>query len=262
MPTNPYAGSKAAAELIVNSYKESFKMPIIITRGNNVYGPNQYPEKLIPRFIKLLKEDKKLTIQEIWTNDLLELNNQCKSFFDEGYAFSGSAAIAYLARNMNKLELLNMLPKPNDYDILAVSLPIRSSLFGYDKKQKTEETSQTFEKEFNTFDSTGKVIGKKIKSFDLTTQKSLPRRLFINNIPFYAPELILKIYEGERREEKLLEDEVKKAILRELIKYMKTDTYENIKLEEEKKSRFQSMMESEEKQEEESGFGGLIRSLF
>ena len=35
-------------------------MPIIITRGNNVYGPNQYPEKLIPKFIKLLKENKKL----------------------------------------------------------------------------------------------------------------------------------------------------------------------------------------------------------
>ena len=32
-------------------YKESFKMPIIITRGNNVYGPNQYPEKLIPKII-------------------------------------------------------------------------------------------------------------------------------------------------------------------------------------------------------------------
>ncbi len=38
-------------------------MPIIITRGNNVYGPNQYPEKLIPKFIKLLKENKKVTIQ-------------------------------------------------------------------------------------------------------------------------------------------------------------------------------------------------------
>jgi dTDP-glucose 4,6-dehydratase/UDP-glucose 4,6-dehydratase len=38
-------------------------MPIIITRGNNVYGPNQYPEKLIPRFIKLLNENKKVTIQ-------------------------------------------------------------------------------------------------------------------------------------------------------------------------------------------------------
>jgi dTDP-glucose 4,6-dehydratase len=62
-PTNPYAATKAGAELIANSYRYSFKMPIIITRGNNVYGPNQYPEKLIPRFIQLLKEDKKLTIQ-------------------------------------------------------------------------------------------------------------------------------------------------------------------------------------------------------
>ena len=62
-PTNPYAASKAGAELIVQSYYHSFKMPIIITRGNNVYGPNQYPEKLIPKFIKLLKEDKKVTIQ-------------------------------------------------------------------------------------------------------------------------------------------------------------------------------------------------------
>jgi len=62
-PTNPYAATKAGAELIANSYRYSFKMPIIITRGNNVYGPNQYPEKLIPRFIKLLKEGKKVTIQ-------------------------------------------------------------------------------------------------------------------------------------------------------------------------------------------------------
>lgn len=62
-PTNPYAGTKAGAELIAQTYYHSFKMPIIITRGNNVYGPNQYPEKLIPRFIKLLKENKKVTIQ-------------------------------------------------------------------------------------------------------------------------------------------------------------------------------------------------------
>jgi len=62
-PTNPYAATKAGAELIANSYRFSFKMPIIITRGNNVYGPGQYPEKLIPHFIELLKEDKKVTIQ-------------------------------------------------------------------------------------------------------------------------------------------------------------------------------------------------------
>ena len=62
-PTNPYAATKAGAELIAQSYNHSYKMPIIITRGNNVYGQNQYPEKLIPCFIKLLKENKKVTIQ-------------------------------------------------------------------------------------------------------------------------------------------------------------------------------------------------------
>lgn len=62
-PTNPYAATKAGAELLAQAYYHSFKLPIIITRGNNVYGPNQYPEKLIPRFIQLLKEDKKVTIQ-------------------------------------------------------------------------------------------------------------------------------------------------------------------------------------------------------
>ena len=62
-PTNPYAATKAAAELIAKSYYHSFKMPIIITRGNNVYGPNQYPEKLIPRFIQQLLKGEQVTIQ-------------------------------------------------------------------------------------------------------------------------------------------------------------------------------------------------------
>ena len=62
-PTNPYAASKAAAESFVQSYIKSFNMPIIITRGNNVYGPNQYPEKVIPRFIHQLNSGKKITIQ-------------------------------------------------------------------------------------------------------------------------------------------------------------------------------------------------------
>lgn len=43
-PTNPYAASKAAAEMLVHSYQKSFKLPVIIVRSNNVYGPHQYPE--------------------------------------------------------------------------------------------------------------------------------------------------------------------------------------------------------------------------
>lgn len=62
-PTNPYAATKAGAELLAQAYNHSFKMPIIITRGNNVYGPNQYPEKVIPRFIQQLQRGEKVTIQ-------------------------------------------------------------------------------------------------------------------------------------------------------------------------------------------------------
>lgn len=64
-PTNPYAASKAGAELIARAYMRSFKLPIIITRGNNVYGKRQYPEKLIPKFICLLNQNKKCTIHGI-----------------------------------------------------------------------------------------------------------------------------------------------------------------------------------------------------
>jgi UDP-glucose 4,6-dehydratase len=61
-PTNPYAATKAGAELIAQSYYHSFKLPIVISRGNNVYGHNQYKEKLIPKWLDLLSRQQKLTI--------------------------------------------------------------------------------------------------------------------------------------------------------------------------------------------------------
>lgn len=81
-PTNPYAATKAAAEMIAQSYYHSFKLPLIITRGNNVYGPNQYPEKLIPRFIKLLKTGKKLTVQGNGSNirSFVHVSDVCRAF--------------------------------------------------------------------------------------------------------------------------------------------------------------------------------------
>tara|TARA_Y100000591_G_scaffold333297_1_gene375476 strand:- start:36738 stop:38180 length:1443 start_codon:yes stop_codon:yes gene_type:complete len=61
-PTNPYSASKAAAEMYIRAYIYSYKLKIIISRGNNVFGYNQYPEKLIPKFINLLREGEKCTI--------------------------------------------------------------------------------------------------------------------------------------------------------------------------------------------------------
>jgi UDP-glucose 4,6-dehydratase len=50
-PTNPYSAAKAGAEMVAHAYYTSYKLPIITTRGNNVYGPGQFPEKLIPKLI-------------------------------------------------------------------------------------------------------------------------------------------------------------------------------------------------------------------
>ncbi len=81
-PTNPYSASKAGAEmlvkvrvlqtcltnrfraqlLVVQAYFTSYKLPCIISRGNNVYGPHQYPEKLIPKFTLLAKKGMKLPV--------------------------------------------------------------------------------------------------------------------------------------------------------------------------------------------------------
>jgi dTDP-glucose 4,6-dehydratase len=61
-PTNPYAASKAAAEMLVQSYQKSFKLPVIIVRSNNVYGPHQYPEKIIPKFTSLLQRKKPVVL--------------------------------------------------------------------------------------------------------------------------------------------------------------------------------------------------------
>jgi UDP-glucose 4,6-dehydratase len=61
-PTNPYAATKAGAEFLVKSYHRSFKLPCIITRGNNVYGPHQFPEKLIPKFTNQILRGLPVTI--------------------------------------------------------------------------------------------------------------------------------------------------------------------------------------------------------
>ena len=43
LPTNPYSATKAGAEMLVMAYGRSYGLPVITTRGNNVYGPNQFP---------------------------------------------------------------------------------------------------------------------------------------------------------------------------------------------------------------------------
>ena len=110
-PTNPYAATKAGAELIAQSYNHSFNMPIIITRGNNVYGPNQYPEKVIPRFIKQLNNNKKVTIQG---------NGSCVRAFLHSY--DTACAFECILKNGKVGEIYNIgCDKNMEYSILEVA---------------------------------------------------------------------------------------------------------------------------------------------
>ena len=61
-PSNPYSASKAAAELYVQAYTNCYNLPCIITRCNNVFGPKQYPEKVVPIFILQMFNNKPVTI--------------------------------------------------------------------------------------------------------------------------------------------------------------------------------------------------------
>lgn len=61
-PNCPYAASKAAADVLVLSYFETYGMPITISRCSNNYGPYQFPEKLIPLFFKLAGQNKPLPV--------------------------------------------------------------------------------------------------------------------------------------------------------------------------------------------------------
>jgi len=64
MPGNPYSASKAAADCLTRGYISSFgnDLPIVIVRPNNFYGPRQYPEKMIPKFIFRLNRKQSLPL--------------------------------------------------------------------------------------------------------------------------------------------------------------------------------------------------------
>lgn len=57
-PSSPYSASKAGSDLIALSYYTTFGLPVMVTRSSNQFGPNQFPEKLIPLFITNLLEEK------------------------------------------------------------------------------------------------------------------------------------------------------------------------------------------------------------
>ncbi len=81
MPNSPYSASKAAADLIVRSYYETFGLPVSITRCSNNYGPYQFPEKLIPLMINNCLNEKDLPVygDGLQVRDWLHVKDHCEA---------------------------------------------------------------------------------------------------------------------------------------------------------------------------------------
>lgn len=80
-PNSPYSATKAGADLLARSYFVTFKLPVIITRSSNNFGPYQYPEKVIPLFITNLLANKKIPLYADGMNmrDWLYVEDNCEA---------------------------------------------------------------------------------------------------------------------------------------------------------------------------------------
>ena len=82
-PSSPYAASKAASDHLVSAYVRTYKIPAIITNCSNNYGPKQHPEKLIPKLIYNIINNKPLPIygKGINSREWIYVKDHCEALF-------------------------------------------------------------------------------------------------------------------------------------------------------------------------------------
>lgn len=118
-PSSPYSASKAGADLLALSYFKTHKIPVIVTRSSNNFGPYQFPEKLIPLFITNALDDRSLPLYGDGANvrDWIHVEDNCaaidlvlhKGVVGEIYNIGGGNEVS----NLDVAEtILNILQKP------------------------------------------------------------------------------------------------------------------------------------------------------
>lgn len=110
-PSSPYAASKAAAELLVNSYHITYGLDCIITRCTNNYGPKQFPEKLIPKTIILALQNKKIPVYGNGKNvrDWMFVHDHCDAITK--VIFDGKSGESYNISAKNEIDNLTIINK-------------------------------------------------------------------------------------------------------------------------------------------------------
>jgi len=140
-PNSPYSATKASADLLARSYFVTYKLPVIITRSSNNFGPYQYPEKVIPLFITNLLNNKKVPLYADGMNvrDWLFVIDNCEAIDlvmhkgkpGEVYNIGGWSEITNLELTHT---LLDILGKDNSFIEFVKDRP------GHDKRYALDIT--------------------------------------------------------------------------------------------------------------------------
>ena len=107
-PSSPYAASKASADLLIKSYIRTYKFPAIIVNCSNNYGPNQFPEKLIPKIIFNIINNKPIPIyaKGLNTREWIYVEDHCRAL--EMLALNGKIGQNYNIGTNNNLTNLKL----------------------------------------------------------------------------------------------------------------------------------------------------------
>jgi dTDP-glucose 4,6-dehydratase len=110
-PSSPYAATKAAAELLINSYFTTFNSDVVITRCTNNYGPRQFAEKLIPKTIILAYNNKKIPIYGNGKNvrDWIYVEDHCDAVLS--VLHHGTSGGSYNISANNEIDNLTIVRK-------------------------------------------------------------------------------------------------------------------------------------------------------
>jgi len=110
-PSSPYAATKAAAELLINSYCVTYDCDVIITRCTNNYGPRQFPEKLIPKTIILANQNQKIPIYGKGKNirDWIHVDDHCNGIMS--LLLDGKSGQSYNISANNEVDNVTIVKK-------------------------------------------------------------------------------------------------------------------------------------------------------
>jgi dTDP-glucose 4,6-dehydratase len=145
VPRSPYSASKAGGDLLTLSFWTTYRFPVMVTRGSNTYGPNQYPEKFIPLFVTNAIDDQPLPLygDGCQRRDWLAVEDHCAAI--ERVLSDGEPGQIYNIGGGNEREnlavaeqLLSLLGKPKSLIRFVEDRPGHDRRYAVDSRKLTK----------------------------------------------------------------------------------------------------------------------------